>query len=113
MQQLVDQINSYVWSPALVYLCLAAGLFFSILIASPALISYGAFAAACLVGYRGNGVLLVLLAAPIIIPLLIFGVAAVDSYSVNGLGAIEFQALTGLSLIACAIALPAAAAAPR
>ena len=31
MQQLVDQINSYVWSPALVYLCLAAGLIFSIL----------------------------------------------------------------------------------
>jgi AGCS family alanine or glycine:cation symporter len=31
MQQFVDQINSYVWSPALVYLCLAAGLFFSIL----------------------------------------------------------------------------------
>ena len=31
VQQLVDQINSYVWSPALVYLCLAAGLFFSIL----------------------------------------------------------------------------------
>ena len=31
MQELVDQINSYVWSPALVYLCLAAGLFFSIL----------------------------------------------------------------------------------
>jgi AGCS family alanine or glycine:cation symporter len=31
VQQIVDQINSYVWSPALVYLCLAAGLFFSIL----------------------------------------------------------------------------------
>ena len=31
MQAIVDQINSYVWSPALVYLCLAAGLFFSIL----------------------------------------------------------------------------------
>jgi AGCS family alanine or glycine:cation symporter len=31
MQQIVDQINSYVWSPALVYLCLAAGLVFSIL----------------------------------------------------------------------------------
>ena len=31
MQQIVDQINSYVWSPALVYLCLAAGLIFSIL----------------------------------------------------------------------------------
>jgi AGCS family alanine or glycine:cation symporter len=31
VQEYVDQINSYVWSPALVYLCLAAGLFFSIL----------------------------------------------------------------------------------
>ncbi|MDH3410602.1 MAG: alanine:cation symporter family protein, partial [Gammaproteobacteria bacterium] len=31
MQDIVNQINSYVWSPALVYLCLAAGLFFSIL----------------------------------------------------------------------------------
>jgi AGCS family alanine or glycine:cation symporter len=31
MQEFVDQINSYVWSPVLVYLCLAAGLFFSIL----------------------------------------------------------------------------------
>src|SRR5210317_2053004 len=31
MQEFIDQINSYVWSPALVYLCLAAGLFFSIL----------------------------------------------------------------------------------
>jgi len=31
MQEIVNQINSYVWSPALVYLCLAAGLFFSIL----------------------------------------------------------------------------------
>jgi AGCS family alanine or glycine:cation symporter len=31
MQEFVDQINSYVWSPALIYLALAAGLFFSIL----------------------------------------------------------------------------------
>ena len=31
MQDIVNQINSYVWSPALIYLCLAAGLFFSIL----------------------------------------------------------------------------------
>jgi AGCS family alanine or glycine:cation symporter len=31
VQEFVDQINSYVWSPVLVYLCLAAGLFFSIL----------------------------------------------------------------------------------
>ena len=31
MQEIVNQINGYVWSPALVYLCLAAGLVFSIL----------------------------------------------------------------------------------
>ena len=31
MQEFVDLINSYVWSPALVYLLLAAGLFFSVL----------------------------------------------------------------------------------
>lgn len=31
MQEIVDSINSYVWSPALVYLCLGTGLFFSFL----------------------------------------------------------------------------------
>ena len=31
MQEIVATINSYVWSSALVYLCLAAGLFFSIM----------------------------------------------------------------------------------
>lgn len=31
MQELVNQINSYVWSEHLVYLCLGAGLLFSIL----------------------------------------------------------------------------------
>jgi AGCS family alanine or glycine:cation symporter len=31
MQELINTINSWVWSPALVYLCLGAGLFFSIL----------------------------------------------------------------------------------
>jgi AGCS family alanine or glycine:cation symporter len=30
MQELVDNINGVIWSPALIYLCLAAGLFFSI-----------------------------------------------------------------------------------
>ena len=30
MQELVDSINGVIWSPALIYLCLAAGLFFSI-----------------------------------------------------------------------------------
>lgn len=31
MEAIVNEINAYVWSPALVYLCLGAGLFFSIL----------------------------------------------------------------------------------
>jgi len=31
MQEIVDQINGYVWSPALVYLCLGAGLFYTLL----------------------------------------------------------------------------------
>jgi AGCS family alanine or glycine:cation symporter len=31
MQAIVDQMNSVIWSPALVYLCLGAGLFFSVL----------------------------------------------------------------------------------
>ena len=31
MHDIVDLINSYVWSSALVYLCLGAGLFFSIM----------------------------------------------------------------------------------
>lgn len=31
MQEIVDSLNSVIWSPALVYLCLGAGLFFSIM----------------------------------------------------------------------------------
>ena len=30
MQELVSYINSIIWSPALIYLCLAAGLFYTI-----------------------------------------------------------------------------------
>ncbi|RBB93222.1 sodium:alanine symporter family protein, partial [Pseudomonas sp. MWU12-2115] len=30
MDQLVNAINGVVWSPALIYLCLGAGLYFSI-----------------------------------------------------------------------------------
>ena len=31
MQDIVNAINGVIWSPALIYLCLAAGLFFSIM----------------------------------------------------------------------------------
>ena len=88
-----------------------AGLFFSILIASPALICYGAFSGACLVSYKGGGVLLVILSVPVLLPLLIFGVSAAIRYGQFGLGAPEFQALAGLSLLSLAIGIPASAAA--
>lgn len=92
-------------------LAICAGLFFSVLIASPALICYGAFSSACLVGYKGGGVLMILLSVPILLPLLIFGVSAAIRYEELGLGATEFQALAGISLIALAVGIPATAAA--
>ena len=92
-------------------LSIYAGLFYSILIASPAFISLGAFCGACLVGFKNNSLLIILLAVPLFVPLLIFGTSAVDSYVIEGLKAVEFKALAGLSLISCAIAIPAAAAA--
>ena len=48
---------------------------------------------------------------PFLIPLLIFGLGAVESYPANGLAAIEFRALIGLSFIAIAVGIPAATAA--
>lgn len=88
-----------------------AGLLFAVLAASPALICYGAFSGACLVGQKGGGVLLVLLTIPLLIPVLIFGLSAGDEYTNVGLAASQFQALSGLSLIAMAIGIPAAASA--
>jgi heme exporter protein B len=88
-----------------------AGLFFGVLIASPALICYGAFSSACLVGYKGGGILLVLLTIPLLVPVLIFGLSGGIRYELNGLASLEFQALAGLSLIAMAVCIPAATAA--
>ena len=48
---------------------------------------------------------------PFLIPLLIFGLGAVDAYPESGLDALEFRALIGLSLIAIAVGVPAATAA--
>lgn len=31
MKSMIDTLNGIIWSPALIYLCLAAGLFYSIL----------------------------------------------------------------------------------
>ena len=87
------------------------GMALSVYCASPALICYGAFSAACLSGYKGGGILIVLLSVPLLVPLLIFGIAAVTSFSQSGTVSSEFYALIGISLIAIAVGIPAASAA--
>ena len=83
----------------------------SIVLAAPALTIYGVLSGAILAGRRGGGFLIVLMTTPFIIPLLIFGLDAVDGYMSAGLAAVEFRVLIGLSLIAIAVGLPASAAA--
>lgn len=88
-----------------------AGLALSVAFAAPALAAYGVMAGA-LMARRGKGsFLIILISAPFLIPVLIFGLAAVDSYTRVGISAYEFRALGGLSLIAMAVGLPAASAA--
>ena len=87
------------------------GTIFSVIVAAPAITVYGLFSAAILAGRRGGGFLIVLITTPFLIPLLIFGLGAVDSYATAGLTAVEFRALIGLSLISVAVGLPAASAA--
>jgi len=82
----------------------------SLIIAAPALTIYGVLSSAILAGRRG-GFLIVLITTPFLIPLLIFGLGIVEAYLENGLAALEFRALIGLSLIAIAVGIPAASAA--
>ncbi len=88
---------------------IATGL--SLLLGAPALTIYGVLSGAILAGRRGGGFLIVLITTPFLIPLIIFGLEAVSGYTQDGFGALEFRVLIGLSLIAIAIGLPAAAAA--
>lgn len=88
-----------------------AGLLYSVLFASPALIILGAFCAACMVGSKSSNYLIILLAIPLLIPVIIFGTSAATSYLTQGLMAVEFKALAGLCLISIAIGIPATAAA--
>ncbi len=83
----------------------------SIILAIPALTIYGVLSSAILAGRRGGGFLIVLITTPFLIPLLIFGLEAIEGFVASGLGAIEFRVLIGLSLIAIAVGIPAAAAA--
>lgn len=88
-----------------------AGTALSVLAAMPAIAAYGTLASALMARRGSGGFLIILISAPFLLPLLIFGLSAAESYAQRGLLAFEFRALIGLSLIACAIAIPAAAAA--
>jgi len=83
----------------------------SLIIAAPALTIYGVLSSAILAGRRGGGFLIVLITTPFLIPLLIFGLEAIEGFMKTGLNAIEFRVLIGLSLIAIAVGIPAAASA--
>lgn len=83
----------------------------SIGLAGPALAIYGLLSSAILAGRQGGGFLIVLITTPFLIPVLIFGVEATQTYAQSGFAALEFRVLIGLSLISIAVGLPAAAAA--
>ena len=90
-----------------------AGLALSMVFAAPAFAAYGVMAGALMARRGRGGFLIILISAPFLIPVLIFGLAAVDSYVSFGILAFEFRALAGLGLIGLAVGLPAAAAAMR
>lgn len=83
----------------------------SLIIATPALTIYGVLSSAILAGRRGGGFLIVLITTPFLVPLLIFGLEAIQGFSTDGFAAAEFRVLIGLSLISIAVGIPAAAAA--
>jgi heme exporter protein B len=82
-------------------------------IAAPALGAYVTLAGAVLCARNGAGFLAVLLVMPFLVPLLIFGLDATDSFLNIGWAAVEIRILAGLSLLSIAIGLPASAAALR
>lgn len=87
------------------------GAVLSLLIGAPAIAAYASVTAALLAGQRGGGVLAVILTSPLLIPVLIFGIEAANVFAEQGLGAMQFRILAGLSFIAVALGLPATVAA--
>ncbi len=83
----------------------------ALLLGTPSLLVYGTFAGVCLISYRSGGLLLILLTVPLMIPTLIFGLSAVDSYAADGIINPPFKALAGISLLSVGLGIPAIAAA--
>jgi len=89
----------------------AAGLTLALIFALPAIAIYIAVSGALLCAKQSGGFLAIILTMPLLIPTLIFGIAAAQNFPELGVAAVEFRILAGLSFIAIAIGLPATAAA--
>ncbi len=87
------------------------GLVLSLLCALPGLAAFTALAGALTGPSSKGGFLAIFITAPLLVPILIFGVAASDTFIDRGFAATELQALFGLSLLALTISIPATAAA--
>lgn len=85
----------------------------AIALAAPALAAYVTLAGAIFCARTGAGFLAVLLVMPFLVPLLIFGLEAVQGVLTEGGSAVELRILAGLTLLSIAIGLPASAAALR
>src|SRR5229473_1564276 len=85
-------------------------LLLSLLLGTPSLSLVGAMGAALSLGARRGGVLLSLLVLPLYIPVLIFGVAAVEA-AIGGFGARPHLLLLGALLAGALVLAPVAAAA--
>ena len=88
-------------------------LIYSMLIGTPALSLIGTIGASLTVSIRRGGVLLSLLILPLYVPVLIFGVIAVDTLTMGTGGNASLLILGALTLFSMAITPWAAAAAVR
>lgn len=87
------------------------GLGLSLIAALPAIAVYTALSGALLCGRQNSGFFSIILAAPLLIPILIFGISAAENIANIGIAAPELRILLGLSLIGFGIGLPAIIAA--
>ncbi len=85
-------------------------LLLTLALGTPVLSLIGGIMAALTLGLRGTGALLALLLLPLYVPVLIFGVGAVDAYSA-GLGIEGQLSILGAELIVALVGAPLAAAA--
>ena len=85
-------------------------LLLTLALGTPVLSLIGGIMGALTLGLRGGGALLALLLLPLYVPVLIFGVGAVDSYSA-GLGIEGHLSILGAELIVALVGAPLATAA--